>query len=139
MYIFFAHYKFDILLFNNSYSYFVKAGVVSITARNAATDKYKVSEATYELSIKKFKPTTKAALVAEIKRSVNAKENNVNLNYIDTSAITQNLDAWIINVAIRNNNWNKASGMFTNSSLANNLPSWCKSDATCTTKVLENF
>ena len=67
---------------------FVKAGIVSITVRKAATDKYKASEATYELSIKKFKPTTKAALVAEIERAMNAKGNKVNLNYIDTSAIT---------------------------------------------------
>ncbi len=208
---------------------FVKAGIVSITVRKAATDKYKASEATYELSIKKFKPTTKAALVAEIERAMNAKGNKVNLNYIDTSAITdmstlfaryrggfdledfngdisdwdvskvkdmtdmflasafkgdisdwnvasvenmsymfqasvfngnisrwkvqnvtdmqymfhdataftQNLDAWVINVAIRNNNWAKAKSMFYQSGLANNLPSWCESDATCKTKVLE--
>ncbi len=207
---------------------FVKAGIVSITVRKAATDKYKASEATYELSIKKFKPTTKAALVAEIKRAINAKGNKVNLNYIDTSAITdmsdlfrrygeykledfngdisdwdvskvkdmndmflasefkgdisdwnvasvenmksmflasvfngniskwkvqnvtdmqsmfhdataftQNLDTWVINIAIKNNNWAKAKSMFHQSGLANNLPSWCKSDATCKTKVLE--
>ncbi len=185
---------------------FVKAGIVSITVRKAATDKYKASEATYELSIKKFKPTTKAALVAEIKRAVKAKGNKVNLNYIDTSAITdmsdlfaryggydlkdfngdisnwdvskvkdmnrmflasafkgdisrwkvqnvtdmqsmfhhataftQNLDTWVINVAIRNNNWAKAKSMFTDSGLANNLPSWCESDATCKTKVVLEF
>ncbi len=209
---------------------FVKAGIVSITVRKAATDKYKASEATYELSIKKFKPTTKAALVAEIKRAVKAKGNKVNLNYIDTSAITdmsdlfaryggldledfngdisdwdvskvkdmndmflasafkgdisdwnvasvenmnsmfqssvfngnisrwkvqnvtdmqsmflhataftQNLDTWVINVAIKNNNWAKAKRMFYQSGLANNLPSWCESDATCKTKVVLEF
>ncbi len=57
----------------------------------------------------------------------------------DATAFTQNLDAWVINVAIRNNNWAKAKSMFYKSGLANNLPSWCESDATCKTEVVLEF
>ncbi len=55
--------------------------------------------------------------------------------FYEATSFTQNLDAWVINVAIRNNNWAKAKSMFYKSGLANNLPSWCESDATCKTKV----
>ncbi len=59
-----------------------------ITATKAESAKYEAQTASYRLTVAKFKPTNKAALQAEIRKAIRARGNNVNLNYIDTSSIT---------------------------------------------------
>ena len=154
----------------------------------------------------KVTPATKAALVAEIKRATRVHGNTVNLNYIDTSAITdmqwlfsndrtdgykleafngdiskwdvskvtdmshmfldatafnqdisewkvskvtnmytmfsgatafnKNLNAWgaKINRAVKARGWVNTIRMFTDSGLANKLPSWCENVPACKTR-----
>ncbi len=67
---------------------FVSLGKVTITATKEASDGYDEITDSYKLNIEKFKPQLKDALVAEIERATTAKGNMVDLNYIDTSAIT---------------------------------------------------
>ena len=66
---------------------FVTPGTVTITATKTAGTGHAETTASYILYIT-MKPATKAALVAEITRAMNAHGNEVDLNYIDTSAIT---------------------------------------------------
>ena len=67
---------------------FVTPGMVTITASKEAAPGLPEVTASYELTITKMKPTTKASLVTEIKRATRVHGYAVNLNYIDTSAIT---------------------------------------------------
>ena len=67
---------------------FIKTGTVTITATKTAEGDHVKATASYELTITKMKPTNKPALVAEITRAMDAHGNEVDLNYIDTSAIT---------------------------------------------------
>ncbi len=60
----------------------------TITARKAESAKYEEQTASYQLAVAKFKPANKAALQAEIKKAIGAHGDEVNLNYIDTSDIT---------------------------------------------------
>ena len=66
---------------------FRTAGIVSITATKTAGSGYAGITDSYELTIT-IKPAIKASLVAEIQRAMAAHGNEVNLNYIDTSGIT---------------------------------------------------
>ena len=66
---------------------FVTQGTVTITATKLLKGEYPEATARYTLYIT-TKPTTKAALVTEIKRATGVHGNTVDLNYIDTSAIT---------------------------------------------------
>ena len=66
---------------------FVTQGTVTITATKALKGEYPEATARYTLYLT-TKPMTKAALVTEIKRATGAHGNTVDLNYIDTSAIT---------------------------------------------------
>ena len=67
---------------------FIKTGTVTITATKTAEGDHKRATASYELTITKMKPTNKQALVDEITRAMDAHGNEVNLNYIDVSDIT---------------------------------------------------
>ena len=67
---------------------FIKVGTVTITATKQAEGDHREATANYELTITKMKPKNKAALSAEIGRAIRAHGNTVNLNYIDTSGIT---------------------------------------------------
>ncbi len=60
----------------------------TITARKAESAKYKAQTASYQLTVAKFKPATRAELRYEIIRALRARGNKVDLNYIDTSSIT---------------------------------------------------
>ncbi len=62
--------------------------IFTITATKAESAKYEAQTASYQLRVAKFKVANKAALQAEIKKAIRAHGNNVNLNYIDTSDIT---------------------------------------------------
>ena len=66
---------------------FVTQGTVTITATKALKGEYPEATARYTLYIT-MKPTNKQALVDEITRAMDAHGNEVDLNYIDTSAIT---------------------------------------------------
>ena len=66
---------------------FVTQGTVTITATKALKGEYPEATARYILYIT-TNPATKAALVTEIKRATEVHGNTVDLNYIDTSAIT---------------------------------------------------
>ena len=66
---------------------FVTPGTVTITATKTAGAGHAKTTASYILYIT-MKPATKQALVDEITRAMNAHGNEVDLNYIDTSAIT---------------------------------------------------
>ena len=66
---------------------FKTAGIITITASKAAESGYAKATASYILYIT-IKPAIKASLVAEIQRAMAAHGNEVNLNYIDTSGIT---------------------------------------------------
>ena len=66
---------------------FVTPGTVTITANKAEEDGHEEAVARYILYIT-MKPENKQALVAEITRATNAHGYTVDLNYIDTSAIT---------------------------------------------------
>ena len=67
---------------------FVTQGTVTITATKAAEGDHEKATASYELTITKMKPANKQALVDEITRAMNEHGNEVDLNYIDTSDIT---------------------------------------------------
>ena len=67
---------------------FVAPGTVTITATKAAQGEYPKATASYELTITKMKPANKAELFTEIRRVMTAYGNEVDLNYIDTSGIT---------------------------------------------------
>ncbi len=60
----------------------------TITASKAESAKYKAQTASYQLTVAKFKPATRAELRYEIIRAIRARGNKVDLNYIDTSEIT---------------------------------------------------
>ncbi len=60
----------------------------TITARKAESAKYEAQTASYRLTVAKLKPANKAALQAEIRKAIGTHGNNVNLNYIDTSDVT---------------------------------------------------
>ncbi len=60
----------------------------TITARKAESAKYEEQTASYQLTVAKFKPANKAALKAEITKAIRARGNKVDLNYIDTSQVT---------------------------------------------------
>ncbi len=61
----------------------------TITATKAESAKYEAQTASYQLRVRKiFKPANKAALREEIRKTIKAHGNNANLNYIDTSDIT---------------------------------------------------
>ncbi len=60
----------------------------TITARKAQSAKYEAQRASYQLTVAKLKVANKAALKAEIAKAIRARGNNVNLNYIDTSQVT---------------------------------------------------
>ncbi len=60
----------------------------TITARKAESAKYEEQTASYQLAVAKFKPANKAALKAEITKAIRARGNKVDLNYIDTSQVT---------------------------------------------------
>ena len=66
---------------------FKTPGTVTITATRAAGSGYAEAKAGYVLHIT-MKPANKQALADEITRAINAHGNEVNLNYIDTSGIT---------------------------------------------------
>ena len=66
---------------------FVTQGTVTITATKALKGEYPEATARYTLYIT-TKPTNKQALVDEITRAMDAHGNEVNLNYIDVSDIT---------------------------------------------------
>ena len=66
---------------------FLTPGTVTITATKVAEAGHEEAVASYILYIT-MKPATKADLVAEITRAMNEHGNEVDLNYIDTSAIT---------------------------------------------------
>ena len=66
---------------------FIKTGTVTITATKTAESGHDKATARYTLYIT-MKPTNKAELVDEITRAMDAHGNTVDLNYIDTSAIT---------------------------------------------------
>ena len=66
---------------------FVTQGTVTITATKALKGEYPEATARYTLYLT-TKPTNKQALVNEITRAMDAHGNTVDLNYIDTSAIT---------------------------------------------------
>ena len=66
---------------------FVTQGTVTITATKALKGEYPEATARYTLYIT-MKPTNKQALVDEITRATGAHGNEVDLNYIDVSAIT---------------------------------------------------
>ena len=66
---------------------FKTVGTVTITATKEAEGNHIRATASYELTITKMKPANKAELVAEITRAMDAHGNEVDLNYIDTSAI----------------------------------------------------
>ena len=66
---------------------FVTPGTVTITATKTAGAGHEEAVASYILYIT-TKPATKADLVAEITRATTAHGNEVDLNYIDTAAIT---------------------------------------------------
>ena len=66
---------------------FVTQGTVTITATKALKGEYAEATARYILHIT-VKPKGKVMLAHEIDRAMNAHGNTVNLNYIDTSAIT---------------------------------------------------
>ena len=61
---------------------------MTITATKLLEGEYPEATARYTLYIT-MKPTNKAELVAEITRAMDAHGNEVDLNYIDTSAITR--------------------------------------------------
>ena len=67
---------------------FIKTGTVTITATKAAQGDHARATASYELTITKMKPANKQALVDEITRAMDAHGNEVDLNYIDVSDIT---------------------------------------------------
>ena len=67
---------------------FKTVGTVTITATKAAKDDHAPATDSYELSITRIKPLFKLRLVGDIKRAMDKHGNTVNLNYIDTSAIT---------------------------------------------------
>ena len=58
---------------------------------------------------------------------------NMSSMFQGATSFKQNLDAWgtRINSAVKQNNWLNARNMFTNSGLANSLPSWCASVVAC--------
>ncbi len=60
----------------------------TITARKAQSAKYEAQTASYQLTVAKFKTATKAELRYEIKQAIRAHGNEVDLNYIDTSQVT---------------------------------------------------
>ncbi len=60
----------------------------TITARKAESAKYEAQRASYQLTVAKFKTATKAELKYEIKQAIRAHGNEVDLNYIDTSQVT---------------------------------------------------
>ncbi len=60
----------------------------TITARKAQSAKYEAQRASYQLIVAKFKTPTKAELRYEIKQAIRAHGNEVDLNYIDTSDVT---------------------------------------------------
>ena len=66
---------------------FVTQGTVTITATKALKGEYPEATARYTLYLT-TKPRNKAGLVTEIKRATRVHGNTVDLNYIDTSAIT---------------------------------------------------
>ena len=67
---------------------FIKTGTVTITATKTAEGDHVKATASYELTITKMKPANKQALVDEITRAMDAHGNEVDLNYIDVSDIT---------------------------------------------------
>ena len=66
---------------------FVTQGTVTITATKALKGEYAEATARYTLYLT-TKPVTKVALVTEITRATGVHGNTVDLNYIDTSEIT---------------------------------------------------
>ena len=66
---------------------FVTQGTVTITATKAAKSGHTEATARYTLYLT-MKPLDRAALIAEIDRAMKTHGNTVDLNYIDTSAIT---------------------------------------------------
>ena len=58
---------------------------------------------------------------------------NMTSMFQGATSFKQNLDAWgtRINSAVKQNNWLNASNMFTNSGLADSLPSWCNNVQAC--------
>ncbi len=65
----------------------------TITARKAESAKYEAQRASYQLRVRKiFKAANKAALQAEINKAIKAHGDEVNLNYIDTSEVTDMSD-----------------------------------------------
>ena len=67
---------------------FLKTGTVTIIATKTAKGDHHQATASYELSITKFKPLTRQLLVREIRRAIAEHGDTANLNYIDTSLIT---------------------------------------------------
>ena len=66
---------------------FVSQGTVTITATKAAQGEYAEAAASYILYLT-MKPMDRDTLMAEIKRAMDTHGNTVDLNYIDTTAIT---------------------------------------------------
>ncbi len=61
----------------------------TITARKAESAKYEAQRASYQLRVRKiFKAANKAALKAEIAKAIKEQGNEADLNYIDTSSVT---------------------------------------------------
>ncbi len=83
----------------------------TITARKAESAKYEAQTASYQLTVAKFKPADKTELQAEITKAVKAEGNNVNLNYIDTSAIADMSELFYNNATFNGDisKWNTSS------------------------------
>ncbi len=80
----------------------------TITARKAESAKYEAQRASYQLAVAKLKVANKRALQAEIAKAIRARGNNVNLNYIDTSDVTDMSDLFSNNTTFNGDisKWN---------------------------------
>ncbi len=118
----------------------------TITATKAESAKYEAQTASYQLTVAKFKPANKATLKAEIQKAIRTHGNYINLNYIDTSEITDMSWLFIDSTTFSGDitEWDTSSvtnmsGMFSGATVFNwNLNNWNVSKVTNMSEMFAN-